>query len=322
MKQVRLIALAVMAFGLITGLSSSGALAQVSFTEPRTGGCFSNPTTHNTDCAVATFSLMTGGTSGQAGNVITGTSANNVTGLQIVIQNTTSSSLTTYTNPDLLTGFFWGISGNPTFATTGSGSSKSVNGSAIATNSLGGLAIVNPSQCSSKTACTATSLNVGKYWASSYKVGGWSGTSGTFAGAYAASVSGYSGIALGQGYAIGASDPTLVGGGSSLDFGIAGGAGSMPSISGKHPVVQDTVSLQLAFASSLPSFNLAQDVLGNDVYFAYGTNPDTSTVATRVNPSMPEPDSFALFGVAVLGLGWMRLRTYCKNARAIGVGRA
>lgn len=309
-------ALILLTFGLLLGLSSE-ALAQISFTESGAGGCFANPTSSHTDCAIATFSLMTGGTNGQAGNVISGSSASDVTGLQIVIQNTTPTSLTSYLNADLLTGFFWGINGNPTFATTTTPTGKrnqsvtSVNGSAIATNSTNtpsgnANAIVDPAQCATVAVCTGKSINVGAYWASSYKVGGWTGVGGTFAGSYALSVSGYTNIALGQGHPVGAGDPSLVSNGnSSLNFGMIGGAGSTPSV-GNLPAIQDTVTIQLAFASALSSLNLDKDIIAKDVYFAYGTNPDASTVAVVENA--PEPASMALLGVGALGITLVRRR--------------
>ena len=300
MRSMRPNAVILLVLGLIFGLSS-GASAQLSFVETGTGGCFVNGTV--TECAKATFSLMTGGIGGAPGSVIAGTFASNVTGLQIVIKNTTPTTVTNYANADLLTGFFWGLTNSPTLATTTTGSVTSYNGSAIATNSLGGQAIINPSRCSSAAVCTGTSINVGAYWAGSYKVGGWTGTPGTFAGAYAVATSGYKLISLGQGNNIGASDPTLVANSNSLDFGLLGGAGSTPT-TGNNIAIQDIVTIQVAFASPLTSLNLDTAIVASNVHFAYGTRPDSASGAVKA----PEPASLALFGVGVAALGLARRR--------------
>ena len=302
MRSMRPNAAMFLVLGLIFGLSS-GASAQLTFVETGPGGCFVNPTSGTTDCAKATFSLMIGGTGGGPGNVITGTSATNVTGLQIRIQNTTPTTVTNYGNADLLTGFFWGLTNSPTLATTTTGKVTSLNGSAYASNSLGGQAIINPTLCSSVAVCTGTSVNVGAYWAGSYKPGGWSGTPGTFAGAYVVTTSGYNLITLGQGNNIGATTPTLVAHANSLDFGLLGGAGSTPT-TGNKPAIQDILTVQVAFATPLPSLNLNIDILASNVHFAYGTNPDSTSGAKKA----PEPASIALFGVGVVALGWARRR--------------
>lgn len=302
MRSMRPNAAMLLVLGLIFGLSS-GASAQVTFVETGAGGCFVNPTTGTTECAKATFSLMTGGSAGSPGTVIGGTSASNVTGLQIRIQNTTPTTVKAYGNADLLLGFFWGLTNSPTLATTTTGGVTSYNGSALATNSLGGQAIINPSQCSTVVVCQGTSVNVGAYWAGSYNPGGWSGTPGTFAGAYAVAASGFALISLGQGKAIGANDPTLVAHTNSLDFGLLGGAGSTPT-TGNKPAIQDILTVQVAFATPLPSLNLNIDILASNVHFAYGTNPDAASGAKKA----PEPASIALFGVGVVALGWARRR--------------
>lgn len=302
MRSIRPNAAMFLVLGLMFGLTS-GASAQVTFVEMGPGGCFVNPTSGTTDCAKATFSLMTGGSAGSPGTVIGGTSATNVTGLQIRIQNTTPTTVTNYQNADLLLGFFWGLTNSPTLATTTTGGVTSYNGSALATNSLGGQAIINPALCSSLAVCARTSVNVGAYWAGSYKPGGWSGTPGTFAGAYAVAASGFGLISLGQGNNIGANDPTLVAHTNSLDFGLLGGAGSTPT-TGNKPAIQDILTVQVAFATPLPSLNLNIDILASNVHFAYGTNPDTASGARKA----PEPASIALFGVGVVALGWARRR--------------
>ena len=304
MRSMRPNAVIVLVLGLIFGLSSR-ASAQLSFVETGVGGCFVNnsTTTPTTECAKATFSLMTGGSGGTPGSVITGTSANNVTGLQIVIHNTTPTTLKNYGNADLLTGFFWGLTNNPTLATTTTSGVTSYNGSAIATNSLGGQAIITAAACSS-TACNGTSINVGAYWAGSYKVGGWTGTAGTFAGAYAVATSGFSNLSLGQGNNIGANDPALLAHSNSLDFALIGGAGSTPTTTTNGPTIQDIVTIQVAFASPLTSLNLKSDIVASNVYFAYGTAPDASSGAVIA----PEPASIALFGVGVVALGLARRR--------------
>ena len=302
MRSMRPNAAMFLVLGLMFGLSS-GASAQLTFVETGPGGCFVNPTTGTTECAKATFSLMTGGPAGSPGTVVGGTSATNVTGLQIRIQNTTPTTVTNYVNADLLTGFFWGLTNSPTLATTTTGGVTSYNGSAYATNSLGGQAIINPALCSSLAVCAGTSVNVGAYWAGSYKPGGWSGTPGTFAGAYVVTTSGYNLITLGQGNNIGATTPTLVAHANSLDFGLLGGAGSTPT-TGNKPAIQDIVTIQVAFATPLPSLNLNIDILASNVHFAYGTNPDSTSGAKKA----PEPASIALFGVGVVALGWARRR--------------
>ena len=302
MRSMRPNAAMFLVLGLMFGLSS-GASAQLTFVETGPGGCFVNPTTGTTECAKATFSLMTGGSAGSPGTVIGGTSASNVTGLQIRIQNTTPTTVTNYGNADLLTGFFWGLTNSPTLAKTTTGGIESYNGSALATNSLGGQAIINPTQCSTVVVCQGTSVNVGAYWAGSYKPGGWSGTPGTFAGAYAVAASGFALISLGQGNNIGANDPTLVAHTNSLDFGLLGGAGSTPT-TGNKPAIQDILTVQVAFATPLPSLNLNIDILASNVHFAYGTNPDSTSGAKKA----PEPASIALFGVGVVALGWARRR--------------
>ena len=297
MRSMRPNALILLSLGLLFGLSS-GASAQLVVTEPGAGGCFINVGV--TECAKATFSLMSGTT------VLTGTSAlSGVTGLQIVIQNTTPTSLTTYTNNDLLTGFFWGINGNPALATTTTAGKTTINGSALATNSKGGNAILDPTQCASVAVCTGTSINVGAYWAGTYKVGGWTGTPGTFAGSYVVTTSGYGLLGVGQGTNIGANDPSLTAGGnSSLNMGIVGSAGITPIRSPSNKAsVQDTVTIQVAFASPL-GLNLNTDLNIANVFFAYGTNPDSSSGAKKV----PEPASLALFGVGVVALGLARRR--------------
>ena len=304
MRSMRPNAAMFLVLGLMFGLSS-GASAQLTFVETGPGGCFVNPMSGTTDCAKATFSLMTGGSAGSPGTVVVGaTSATNVTGLQIRIQNTTPTTVTNYGNADLLTGFFWGLTNSPTLAKTTTGGIESYNGSALATNSLDGQAIINPTQCSTVVVCQGTSVNVGAYWAGSYKPGGWSGTPGTFAGAYAVAVSGYNLITLGQGNKIGATAPILVAhNGNSLDFGLIGGAGSPPT-TGNNPAIQDIVTIQVAFATPLPSLNLNIDILASNVHFAYGTNPDSTSGAKKA----PEPASIALFGVGVVALGWARRR--------------
>ena len=298
--------------GVMLGLVSclaSGAFAQVTFTESGTGGCTTVVTSsgNHTDCASATFSLMTGGTGGTPGSVVSGKTATNVTGIQIVIRNTTPATMNNYLNQDLLTGFFWGLNpsfNNPTLATTGSGNSKSVNGSAIATNSLGGQAAINQGQCN-LVSCAGTSVNVGAYWDSSYKVGGWTGGGLTFPGAYAVATSGYTSIALGGGTNIGAGDPSYTNGNSSNAMSLVGGAGgSGISFPASFPLIQDTVTIQLAFSSTIASFNLDNDIVAADVYFTYGTAPDSASAATKAF----EPASIALFGVGTLGLGLVRRR--------------
>ena len=304
MRSIRPNALILLSLGLLFGLSS-GASAQLVVTEAGVGGCFVNLGV--TECAKATFSLMNGTT------VLTGTSASNVTGLQIVIQNTTPTSVTTYANADLLTGFFWGINGNPALATTTTTTTTNkkttttttINGSALATNSMGGNAILDPTQCTTVGVCTGASIDVGAYWAGTYKVGGWTGTPGTFAGSYVVTTSGYGLLGVGQGTNIGANDPSLISNGnSSLNMGIVGSAGITPTRTptGK-PSIQDTVTIQVAFASPL-GLNLNTDLILADVFFAYGTNPDSSSGAKKV----PEPASLALFGVGVAALGWVRRR--------------
>ena len=307
MRSIRPNAAMFLVLGLMFGLTS-GASAQVTFVEMGPGGCFVNPTTSTTDCAKATFSLMTGGSAGSPGSVIGGTSASNVTGLQILIQNTTPTTVTNYGNADLLLGFFWGLTNSPTLATTttttGKVTSTSYNGSALATNSLGGQAIINPTQCSTVVVCQGTSVDVGAYWAGSYKLGGWTGSPGTFAGAYAVAASGFGAIFLGHGNNIGATAPTLLAkNGNSLDFGLLGGAGSTPT-TGNKPAIQDILTVQVAFATPLPSLNLNIDILASNVHFAYGTNPDAASGAKKA----PEPASIALFGVGVVALGWARRR--------------
>jgi hypothetical protein len=304
MRSMRPNALMLLVLGLVFGLSS-GASAQITFTETGTGGCFVNLGV--TECAKATFSLMTRGTGGAPGSVFAGTSTSNVTGLQIVIQNTTPTTLTTYTNADLLTGFFWSLTNSPTLATTTTGGVTSYNGSAIATNSKGGQAIINPNQCSTVAVCTGTSINVGAYWAGHYNSGGWSGTPGTFAGAYSVATSGYGLLGAapgftagtyGHGNIIGANDPALLPTKNSLDFALLGGAGSTPT-TGNKPAIQDIVTIQVAFASPLTFLNLNTDILAPNIHFAYGTNPDSASGARKA----PEPASIALFGVGVLALG-------------------
>ena len=303
MRSIRPNAAMFLVLGLMFGLTS-GASAQVTFVEMGPGGCFLNPTSGTTDCAKATFSLMTGGSAGSPGTVIGGTSATNVTGLQIRIQNTTPTTVTNYVNADLLTGFFWGLTNSPTLATTTTGGVTSYNGSALATNSGGGQAIINPTLCSTAAVCHGTSVNVGAYWAGSYKPGGWTGTPGTFAGAYVVTTSGFALISLGHGNNIGATAPTLLAkNGNSLDFGLIGGAGSTPT-TGNKPAIQDILTVQVAFATPLPSLNLNIDILASNVHFAYGTNPDAASGAKKA----PEPASIALFGVGVVALGWARRR--------------
>jgi len=303
---------AILLFGLLFG-TLSDARAQVSYTPLGAGGCFVNANSTKTDCAKATFSLMTGGSGGNPGVAVSGTAASNVTGIQIIIQNTTPSSLTKYVNGDLLTGFFWGLAGangGPAlYNGTDTAGKAYVGGSATARNSLGGNAILNPSECASVAVCTSTALNVGAYWASSFKNGGWTGTPGTFAGSYVVSTSGYNLVTLGQGSnigtnATGGTDPSLVGNGnSSINFGIAGGGGTTPSVP-KFPVVQDTVVIQLAFASTLSSLNLNTDLITSDIFFAYGTNPDATSGAKKAT----EPSSIALFAAGTLALGVARRR--------------
>ena len=110
-------------------------------------------------------------------------------------------------------------------------------------------------------------------------------------------------ISLGQGNNIGANDPTLVAHTNSLDFGLLGGAGITPT-TGNKPAIQDILTVQVAFATPLPSLNLNIDILASNVHFAYGTNPDSTSGAKKA----PEPASIALFGVGVVALGWARRR--------------
>lgn len=100
MTRIRIRISALLVLGLILGLSSH-ALAQVTYIEPLVGGCFLNTSSGNTECASATFSLMTGGTGGGTA-VLNGSSGtvSDVTGLQIVIQNTTTGQQS-YGNNDL-----------------------------------------------------------------------------------------------------------------------------------------------------------------------------------------------------------------------------
>ena len=302
MRSMRPNAVILLVLGLIFGLSS-GASAQLVVTEPGAGGCFINVGV--TECAKATFSLMSGTT------VLTGTSAlSGVTGLQIVIQNTTPTSVTTYSNNDLLTGFFWGINvtngttGGPALATTTTAGKTTINGSALATNSKGGNAILDPTQCTSVAVCTGASINVGAYWAGTYKVGGWTGTPGTFAGSYVVTTSGYANLAVGGGTEIGANAPRIALHSDSLEMGIVGSAGIKPTRAPSNKAaVQDTVTIQVAFASPL-GLNLNTDLNLAQVFFAYGTLPDASSGVKRA----PEPASIALFGVGVVALGLARRR--------------
>ena len=305
-----------LAGSLIVGAVST-ARAQITAIPSGTNGCFVNSSSNNTDCAQATFSLMTGGSINSSGTVtspgivVSGTSATNVTGIQIVLQNTTPLGMTNYGNADVLTGFFWGISSDGTSSGTtyplsiqSNGGSAYTPGSVIGTNSAGGNAIANPSACSSVAVCTSTAINVGGYWASSYKAVGWTGTPGTFPGAYAISTSGYGLISLGQGNPTGTGDPTLVSNGnSSLNLGLVGGAGS--TVTAGKPAVQDTVTIQLAFASTISSLNLNTSLIFSDIFFAYGTNPDASTAGMT---KAMEPASIAVFGVAILAISIVRHR--------------
>lgn len=172
----------------------------------------------------------------------------------------------------------------------------------MASNSTGGNAILDPTQCASaaQTLCAKTLVNVGAYWALSYNNGNPSGWTTGYPGAYAVSVSAYSSISLGQGTNIGANDPTLVAkGNASMNLGIVG-AGS--NVSGPSlPLVQDTVTIQVAFRNPGFTTNLDSLIAPADIFFTYGTAPDAATGA-------PEPASIAIFAAGIVALGLVRRR--------------
>lgn len=247
-------------------------------------GVFNNPVTLRVDTASAVFSIING--------VTTNT-------LQIVLTNT--STFSTYGNNDLLSGLFFAIATSPTLtpleATTPS--------------------ILQPDLCDAPhdtTTCLGTSVNVGKEFAFQYSATGFNAPELVTAGQYGIGAAGYNFMSPNFGAQVasfGASPPLLTSGGSvgGLDFSIVGAAynaaASANSVS-SQPLSNTSVTFKFGLPTGVSTLSIS------NVSFAYGTNPDGSTVATS---GVPEPAGLALFGLALAGLAGVRYR-----CRMTGVG--
>lgn len=190
--------------------------------------------------------------------------------LMLVLSNT--STFTTYTNPDVLSGVFFAIAGSPILTPISATASA-------------------PTTCGS-TACV--SGNVGANYAYVYSTTGFTQNSAAFAsGAYGIGAPGYGSLSP----SFGASAASFTPGthhttGQGLTYSIVG-----PDYlrGGNGPFVQNSVTFEWSLPTGVNSLAIS------NVKFAYGTNPDASSVA-----GVPEPSSLAFLGLGTVGL--VRLR--------------
>jgi hypothetical protein len=217
--------------------------------------------------------------------------------LQITLTNTSTFSL--YKNPDLLSGLFFAIATNPTVTTSTSSATSPT-------------ALLNPTACTTSTVtiCSSPNVNLGNEWNYVYSSTGFSSTYLTTTASYGIASSQYSSLtpSFGISAVLGTGDPALSGKGTpQLAFSIVGSAynASTSSISNKDPLVQNSVTFDLALPSGVTSLKIS------NVSFAYGTAPDGSSAGLLV----PEPSSLALFSLGSAIVGMVRNR---KN-RAVRV---
>jgi hypothetical protein len=215
-------------------------------------GTYNNAGTDNTASAV--FSLVNGGST-----------------LQVVLSNT--STYSTYTNPNVLSGLFFAIASSPTLTPA----------SAVAT------AIVNVSPCSGN--CV-----VGSDFGYVYSSSGFSlGSSPVTSAQYEIASAGYSSLSPSFGSAASFS------GGSAqlqgLDYSIVGsGYTGGSGTAGSDALVKGSVTFDFTLPTQVTSLNIS------NVTFAYGTAPDGSALG------VPEPVSLAVFGTGAVALGLTRRR--------------
>jgi hypothetical protein len=228
-------------------------------------GSYLNPQTGNLDTATAVFSLVTGST----------------TYLQVVLTNT--STFSNYSNPDLLSGLFFAIAGDP----------------ALTPVSAETTTLVNPTACASSAVrtCEGSHVDVGDQWGYVYSKQGFRSSGLTTAAAYGISAAGYSSLSpsFGNSAIFGRNPPDLAGNGTpQLAFSIVGSQYDADGshISSKDPLAEDSITFDFAVPTGVTSLSIS------DVSFAYGTNPDGSAGARIV----PEPASLTLVlgGLGVL----------------------
>jgi hypothetical protein len=208
------------------------------------------------DTASAVFSLVNGGMT-----------------LQVVLSNT--STYSSYTNPNVLSGLFFSIASNPNLTPS----------SATASN------MVNNTGCS-------VNCNIGSGFGYVYSAAGFIPPSGTgtvpISGQYGIASSGYSSLAPTFGSAA-----TFSGGSGGLDGlgdsivgpGYTSGSGT----AGSNPLAEGSVTFDFNLPTPVTSLSIS------NVTFAYGTGPDGLN-------QVPEPAGLACFATATAALGIARRR--------------
>jgi hypothetical protein len=235
-----------------------------------------NASTGNIDSASAVFSIINGST----------------TYLQIVLTNT--STFSSYSNPDLLSGLFFAIASGP----------------ALTPASATTTALINPSACASPSACSGSTVNVGNQWGYVYSTTGFTSSVLTTTAQYGIAAPGYSGLSpsFGKSTIFGTNPPKLAGNGTpQLAFSVVGADynASSSSISSKDPLINSSITLDLALPAGVSSLDIS------NVTFAYGTAPDGSAPAVRA----PEPASIGILASGLAVVGFVRRR---KGARCAG----
>lgn len=259
MRLITKFAIALALSAPLVGLGSHGAQA----TAGTFDGSFTNPASSQTDTAEAVFSV-----SGQE--------------LTLVLTNT--STFGQYQNPDVLSGLFFSISGNPTLT----GVSATASG------------LIDPS--------TAGPQNVSKDWAFQYSASGYTGGAAALQQTqYGVGAAGYS--SLNPNFGKSGFGSGKAGNTQGLDYSIVGPDFSGINGNGAGTLVEDSVTFLF---SGLPqSFSLS-DI--SNVVFAYGTAPDYTVAASGTTGSssggtaVPEPASLALLVPGLIALGLFRWR--------------
>ena len=194
--------------------------------------------------------------------------------LTVIVTNTSSFASGAYSNPDVLSGVFFNITGNPTLT----GSSATASG------------LVSP-----PSTTVSGSTNVDNGWGWQYSSTGYSSTSLTTTARYGIAAAGYSSLSPAFSKSnFGTGKGTNLGG---MDYGIVGS--NFTSIGGNASPLADN-SVTFVF-TGVPTY-MTIDYISN-VTFSYGTAPDASSGATSTTAQpVPEPTSLALFAVGLLGL--------------------